>query len=155
MANNQDQDGYSVKNGAGTNPARKHSPYQHFEVVVNFDDLSAGASDTAALTGFPLNAFVASRSLEVVIPFAGEADVAVSGGDTGDPDGQFTSFNLNAVAAGFGAITPGVEDGPPTFEADWETDGAQLTFTATELGDLTAGQLIYRVYYFAPALSTD
>ena len=155
MAYNQDVGGYAVKHGAGTDTSRKHSPYQVFEQVVEFSDLGSGASDSIALTGFPTNVFVVCESLEIVTAFAGEADLAVSGGDTADADGRFASFNLNAVAAGWAGITPGAESGAPRWEADYATDGADLTFTATELDDVTAGKLIYRVYYWAPALSTD
>lgn len=98
---------------------------------------------------------IVDQRLEIVTAFAGEADLAVSGGDTADADGRFASFNLDAVAAGWAAITAGAEAASPAHEADYATDGADLTFTATELDDVTAGELNYYVYYWLPALSTD
>jgi hypothetical protein len=156
MSYNEDLNGYAVKHGAGTDSARKHNPFQVYELTVDFSDLGSGASDAIACSGFPTNVFVCGQSLEIVTAFAGEADLAVTGGDTADADGRFTSFNLDSVAAGHGAITVGAEGtSGPRWEADYATAGADLTFSATELDDVTAGKLIYRVYYFAPALSTD
>lgn len=131
-----------------------HTPLQRFKLNVSFSDLGSGTSHSEALTGFPTDVIIVARALEIVTAFAGEADLAVSGGDTGDADGQFTSITIDSLAAGWVDIIPGAE-AAPRYEGDWATDGADLTFTATELDDVTAGELNYYVYYFTPKLSTD
>ena len=155
MSYSTDLAGEPSKHGGGSDTAHFHSPFKVFKQNVKFSDLGSGASDSIALAGFPADAVIVDQRLEIVTAFAGEADLAVSGGDTADADGRFTSFNLNAVAAGWGAITAGAEAASPAHEADWATAGADLTFTATELDDVTAGELNYYVYYWLPALSTD
>ena len=155
MAFNTDLAGEAVKHGGGTDTAQFHVPFKVFKQNVKFSDLGSGARDSIALAGFPTDAVVVDQRLEIVTPFAGEADLAVSGGDTADADGRFTAFNLNAVAAGWAGITAGAEAAAPSHEADWATAGADLTFTATELDDVTAGELNYYVYYWLPALSTE
>ena len=155
MAYNTDLAGEAVKHGGGDDTAQFHNPFKVFKQNVKFSDLGSGASDSIALAGFPTDAVVLDQRLEIVTAFAGEADLAVSAGDTADADGRFAAFNLNAVAAGWAAITAGAEAGSPVHEADWATAGADLTFTATELDDVSAGELNYYVYYWLPALSTD
>ena len=130
-----------------------HQPLQRYTLNVGFADLGSGASDTIAMTGFPTDVIIVSRALEIVTAFAGEADLACSAGDT-DVDGQFASITIHALAAGWVDIIPGAESGA-RFEGDYLGDTAQMTFTATELDDVTAGELNYYVYYFSPKLSTD
>jgi hypothetical protein len=131
-----------------------HTPLQRFTLDVDFSDLGSGASDSIALTGFPTDVIIVARALEIVTAFAGEADLACSGGDTGDADGQFASITIHALAAGWVDIVPGAESGA-RYEGDYATDGGDLTFSATELDDVTAGALKYHIFYFTPKLSTD
>jgi len=130
-----------------------HQPLQRFTLDVDFSDLGSGASDTIAMTGFPTDVIVVAAGLEIVTAFAGEADLACSAGDT-DVDGLFASITIHALAAGWVDILPGSE-AYPRYEGDYLGDTAQMTFTATELDDVTAGALKLHVYYFTPKLSTD
>lgn len=158
MAYNQDPDGYAIKRGS-TDTDRHHQPFAVYEKIVDYSDLTSGDgdgdSDEIACTDFPTGAWVVLDEVEIVTAFAGEADLALTIGDTADADGRVASFNLNAVAAGRAGITAGVESGAFRYEADYATAGAKLTFSATDLGDVTAGKLIWRCFYLRPALSTD
>ncbi len=118
-----------------------------YTVAIDFSDLGSGASDTVALTDFPTNAYTLGDAYAYVeTAFAGEGDLAFTVGDTADADGYCASTNLDSVAAGTRLRTVGAEFGL-VFEADWETAGAAVTFTATELDDVTAGRLIVHVPY--------
>lgn len=138
-----------------TLPTTAGLPYQveSFTQTVLFSDLGAGASDTIALTGLATNILLLGAAIEINTAFAGEADVAVSVGDTGDPDELITAFTLDSVAAGFvqglsGAAQLG------KFETDYVTAGGTFTFTATELNDVTAGSLTLHIFYITPILAT-
>lgn len=109
----------------------------------------SGASDSVALDDFPAGVYRLYARAEPLVAAAGEADVAIAIGDTGDPDGMMTATQLDGVASG--TILPG--DGVETglgYEADWASDGLDATLTATELGDLTAGQVRVRIVYAEP-----
>jgi hypothetical protein len=119
-----------------------------------FSDLGSGASDAIDITGFPTNAIYLGTSVEIDTAFAGEADLAMQIGFTGgDTDALVGSTNLNAVAAGWLAITAGVVHAG-TFAADWVTDNLAILFTATELDDVTAGGLTVHIHYALPTLQT-
>lgn len=159
MAYNEDLDGYATKHGGGSSHTRFHQPFAIYEKVVEYSDFETGDgdgdSDTVVLSDFPENAWVVLDELEIVTPFAGEADAAMKIGDTSNDDGRVASFNLNAVAAGRAGITAGSESGVFRFEADYAGDGAMITVSATDLADLSAGKAIYRCFYLKPALSTE
>lgn len=118
---------------------------------VAFGDLGSGASDAIAIAGFPLNATLLGWNLVIVTAWAGEADLAVELGHTADPDGLFTSFNLNAVAAGIAATVSGALF--PRTWADLSTSGLGWTFAATELDDVTAGAMRVDFYLLNPRSS--
>lgn len=120
-----------------------------YTLAIAFSDLGSGTASAHALTGFPTNVYVLAADVQIVTAFAGEADLAVTIGDTGDADGKMGSVNLNAVAAGSILGAAGAEQGM-LFEADFLTAGADATFSATELDDVTAGELLVRVYYETP-----
>jgi len=155
MSNCKDVTGFAVAYGGGFDASAFHNSFAVFQVEVDHSQLS-GASTKIDLTGFPTRARIWDHQVEVKEVFAGEADVAVFAGDTADADELFASANLNAVAVGELAVTDGAAmTSRPRIEADYDTAGAGLTFSATELGDLTAGKLIYRVFYTRLPLSTD
>lgn len=120
---------------------------QVYTKTLDYSSMS-GASTAKALDGFPTNVLRGPAAVQIVTPFAGEADVAMICGDTGDDNGLVEATNLNAVAAGWLAHVPGAEAGFQ-FEADFSTAGADVTFTATELGDLTDGELVIHIPYIA------
>jgi hypothetical protein len=122
----------------------------HYKASVTYEDAATGASTAIALAGFPLGVVVLGCWLEITEAFAGEADVAVTVGDTSDGDYLITSFNLNAVAATKMADTTIGSGALPCTEADWDGDGLDITFAATELGDLTAGALTVHILYHKP-----
>lgn len=124
-----------------------------FTQTVLFSDLGAGASDTIALTGLATGIIIQSVALEINTAFAGEADLAVTVGDTGDADELIASFNLDSVAAGFAQALPGAAL-LGKYEPDYVTDGGTFTFTATELNDVTAGSLTLHINYVTPILAT-
>jgi len=123
-----------------------------FTQTVLFSDLGSGASDTIAIAGLPTNILILGVAIEIDTAFAGEADLAVAFGDTADPDELIAAFTLDSVAAGWAKVVAGVEL-LPHFEPDYVTDGAALTFTATELDDVTAGQMKIHVFYATPVLT--
>ena len=131
-----------------------HQPVQRYTLDVDFSDLGSGASDAIACASFPTDVIIIGTALEIVTAFAGEADLAIIGGDTNDPNGRFEVVTIHALAAGWVDIGAGAEAGA-RYEGDYSTDGADLTFTATELDDVTAGALKYYIYYITPTLSTD
>lgn len=152
MATFNDSDGVTQRNPTAAGVI-SHIPFQTFTQNVAFGDLGSGASDTIALTGFPTDVVIVSVRVEIVTAFGGEADLAMTLGDTVDADELIASFNLNAVAAGWAKIVAGAEL-LPHFEPDYATDGGAVTFTATELDDVTAGELNVYIDYYTPALST-
>lgn len=117
-----------------------------YKQTVTTASTGSGASTAVAFSGFPTNVLILGAALEINTAFAGEADVAVTVGDTADADELIASFNLDSVAAGWAGVTAGAAV-LPHFEADYGTAGGDLTFTATELGDLTAGSLTLHVFY--------
>jgi hypothetical protein len=118
---------------------------------VTFAALGSGASDAIAITGFPVNATLLGWNLVITTAWAGEADLAVELGHTADPDGLFTSFNLNAVAAGLAATVSGALFPRPW--ADLSTSGLGWTFSATELDDVSAGAMRVDFYLLNPRTS--
>jgi hypothetical protein len=124
---------------------------QDWTATSDYTDAGTGASTTHDISsGFPTNAIILGAALEIDTPFAGEADAAVALGDAGATGGLWGAFTLNAVAAGWAAVTSGAE-------AIWHIEAAYvpiLTYTATELGDLTAGALTAHIYYIAPVLNS-
>jgi hypothetical protein len=121
--------------------------------VIDFSELGSGATDNIPITGFPPGVFVLAAYLEVDDPAVGEPDVAAIIGDTVDPDGLMGPVNLDTVAAntllGAGGVFQGF-----AWEADQSTDGLSVTFTATELDDVTAGAWTAHVLYLLPVLAT-
>ena len=138
-----------------TAPQIAGGPYivSAFTQTVLFSDLGSGASDAIALSSFPTNVLLIGAALEINTAFAGEADLAVKVGDTANDDELIASFNLNAVSAGWAAITAGAAT-LPQFEADYGTAGGDITFTATELDDVTAGSLTLHIFYVDLVLAT-
>jgi hypothetical protein len=122
----------------------------HYQASVTYEDAGTGASTAVALAGFPLGVLVLGGWLEITEAFAGEADASVTVGDTSDADYLISSFNLNAVAAIAVADTTIGSGALPCTEADWDGDGLDITFSATELGDLTAGALTVHILYHRP-----
>jgi len=123
--------------------------FQKFEFDVAFGDLGSGAADAIALSDFPTGVFVMAASVEILDAFAGEGDLAMTVGDTGDADGLMGSVNLDGVAAGTVLNAFGAEQGF-RYEADLGTAGLAAAFAATELDDVTAGSLRVRIYYATP-----
>ena len=124
-------------------------PWGHYQASVTYEDAATGASTAVALANFPLGVVVLCGWIEITEVFAGEADAAVTVGDTADADYLIASLTLDGDAvtkmtgtAGSGAL--------PSPEADWATDGLDITFSATELGDLTAGALTVHILYRKP-----
>lgn len=118
---------------------------QDFTFDIDFSDLGSGASSAEALTGFPTNVITLGLAwVEVLTPAAGEADLAVIVGDTNDDNGYMTATNLHEVSGDL--MAPGTELAL-RFESDWLGGGADATFTATELDDVTAGAWRIHVPY--------
>lgn len=124
-----------------------------FTQTVLFSDLAAGAADSIALTGFPTNVLIVGAALEINTAFAGEPNTTVTLGDTGDADELIAAFTLDSVAAGFAQTVAGAAV-LPKVETDYGTAGADLTFAATELSDLTAGSLTVHILYVDLVLAT-
>ena len=123
------------------------SNLETYTLEVDFSDLGSGGSDTIPLTGFPTD--VLTFGVGYFVPtsqFAGEADLAFAIGDTGDADGYCASTTLDAMPAGTLGRTAGAQQGV-IWEADWAADGAAITFTATQLDDVTAGHGFVHVPY--------
>lgn len=132
-----------------TNDFASATSIGHYKARLTWEDAGSGASTAVALSGFPTGVVVLTGWLEIVTPFAGEADAAITVGDTADSDYLISSFNLNAVAATkmTGVAGSGVLPSP---EADWATAALAATFSATELDDLTAGELVVHILYHKP-----
>lgn len=126
-------------------------PYavQVYELTVLFSELGSGASDPFPLEGFPTNVYVLGAGILVNIAGAGEADFSAIIGDTNDDNGLMTVTVLNGIAAGTFLAANGAETGFH-FEADYAGAGADVTFTATELNDVSAGSWTVRVFYIDP-----
>lgn len=126
---------------------------QSFTQTILFSALGTGVTDNIPITGFPTDVFVLGAYLEVDTAAAGEPDVAATIGDTVDPDGLMGSVNLDVVAAntilGAAAALQGF-----AWEPDQSTAGLGVTFTATQLDDVTAGAWTAHVLYLAPVLAT-
>jgi hypothetical protein len=121
--------------------------------AISYTELGSGASDFIPVADFPTNAFVLAAWLEVDTAAAGEADLAATIGDTADDDGLMTTQNLNAVVAGTRLAADGARTGV-RWEADAGGDGLGVTFTATELDDVTAGAWTLHVLYIPTALAS-
>jgi hypothetical protein len=122
---------------------------QVYELTVLFSDLGSGASDPFPLEGFPTRVFILGAGILINTAFAGEADFSAIIGDTNDDNGLMTVLVLNGVAAGTFLAADGAETGF-RFEADYAGAGADVTFTATELDDVSAGSCTIRVFYIDP-----
>lgn len=120
-----------------------------YELEVDFSDLGSGASDAIPLAGFPTRVFVLGAGFLINTAFAGEADFSIIIGDTNDDNGLMTVTVVNGVAAGTFLAADGAETGF-RFEADFAGAGADATFTATELDDVSAGNGTIRVFYIDP-----
>lgn len=122
----------------------------HYKASVTYEDAGSGASTVVALAGFPLGVIPLACWVEITEVFADEADTAITVGDTGGGDylvgsttiGDAAVTKVLATAAGSGWMTKP--------EEDWATDGLAITFSATELGDLTAGALTVHILYHKP-----
>ena len=115
---------------------------------VDFDDLGSGASDAIAFDTWPAGVYTDGICwVEPLIEGAGEADLAVTVGDTTDPNGCLESVVLHELAAKTGG--PGALHGLH-YEADWASDGLGATFAATELDDVTAGRWRFHMRYALP-----
>lgn len=121
----------------------------HYVATLTYEDAADGASTAVALDDFPLGVIVESGWIEIVTEFAGEADAAVTVGDTADGDYLCSSLSLDGVAPTKMASATG-SGALPAQEADWATDGLDVTFAATELGDLTAGELKVHILFKKP-----
>lgn len=112
--------------------------WSKFEMVVDFSDLGSGASDAIPLADFPTNVWTLGIGyVEVISAAAGEADLAFIIGDTNDDNGYCASVNLNAAT---GRLYAAGAELALRYEADFETAGGDITFSATELDDVTAGR---------------
>lgn len=140
-----DMSGSSVTLPAGAVPYAIRA----YELAVDFSDLGSGASDAIALAGFPGNVYVLGGGFVPSTAFAGEADLAAIIGDTSNDDGIMVSQTVHGVAAGTFIVGDGAETGFH-FEADWAGDGAAITFTATELDDVSSGAGVVRIFYVDP-----
>lgn len=123
---------------------------------IGFADLGSGASDSILLgdgTGRPSGSFLfmGASAVSGTPDFAGEADLAVALGlEGGDTNGFIEATNLNA--AGDGAeldVVPGVIKGGQYITAAENATIAAL-FTATELDDVTAGSIVWRIFWVEP-----
>jgi hypothetical protein len=120
-----------------------------YELTILFSELGSGASDAFPLEGFPTNVYVLGGGILINTAFAGEADFSAIIGDTNDDNGLMTVTVLNGVAAGTFLAANGAETGF-RFEADFAGAGGDVTFTATELNDVSAGSCTIRVFYIDP-----
>jgi hypothetical protein len=117
----------------------------------DWEDAGTGTSTTHDISsGFPTNVMVLGAALEIDTAFAGEADAAVILGDTNDTNGLIEAFTLDSIAAGWATIVWGAES-VPHFEAAY---APILTYTATELDDLTAGALTVHIRYIEMELAS-
>ena len=121
---------------------------------IGFAALGSGASDSILLgdgTGRPAGSFTfCGASAKAGTPdFAGEADLAVQlGFEGGDTDGFVASTNLNATGDGLEiTVLPGVIKAGQVVTAAQNATIAAL-FTATELDDVTAGSITWRIFYY-------
>lgn len=129
-------------------------PLQRFSYKLGFADAGSGASTTVDISaGFPANAVLVSAMLEIDTVWTGEVDAALQIGDVADPNGLATAFTLDSVAVGWAAaLAPGAEVlAGGKFEAAYSP---RATFTATELGDLTAGDCTIHIMYYTPSLDS-
>lgn len=120
-----------------------------YSITVDESELD-GASQAIACTSFPLNVMPYAVSVKINELFAGQTDAAMTVGDTADGDYLVTSLDLDAIAAvGLADITIG-SGALPCYEADWDGDGLDLTFSATDLGNLTTGNVTVTIYFQVP-----
>lgn len=121
----------------------------HYKASVTYEDAGTEAAASTALAGFPLGVVVLACWVEITEEFAGEADAAITVGDTADADYLIGSLSLDGVAPTKMAGTAG-SGVLPCLEADWDGDGLDITWAATDLGDLTAGALTVHILYHKP-----
>lgn len=128
--------------------------FGHYTATIAFSDLGSGASDAIALASFPLNAIYLGCAVEVpTTEFTGEADLVFEIGYTGgDTNALVESTALHETDTGFLAVVAGVQHGG-TFLADASDDGLAVLFGATELDDVTAGEMVVHIYYAVPVAS--
>lgn len=118
----------------------------------DFNDIGTGASDSILLEGArkPLGpiVFCGMTSKCGTPDFAGEADVAYAVGfEGGDTDALIASTALNATGDGLHVVpVAGVLKAGQVISAAQLLTLAAL-YTATELGDLTAGSITHTLFY--------
>lgn len=123
---------------------------------IGFGDLGSGASDSILLgdgTGRPSGSFLfmGASAVAGTPDFAGEADLAVQlGFEGGDTDHFVASTNLNATGDGaeITVLTGAGKAGLYVTAAQNATIAA--LFTATELDDVTAGSIVWRIFWVEP-----
>jgi hypothetical protein len=111
------------------------------DLTVGFAELGSGASDTFPMTAI-VDAWITSAQVTINTAFAGEPNNSLTIGDAGDPNGISLVTVIDGVVAGTMTLAAGLEAGQ--FNA---TFTPLLTFTATELDDVTDGNLTVRIHY--------
>jgi hypothetical protein len=110
------------------------------DITVDESELT-GASDTIAGVAI-VDAWITSAQTLINEVFAGDAAVDVAAGDVAADGGILLATGIDSVAAGEMTIPRGLEAGQ--FNA---TFTPLLTFTATNLANLTTGNITVRFHY--------
>lgn len=114
--------------------------------TIDFDDLGSGASDTVAFDAAIDDAIILTAWIEVNTAAAGEDDLAVIIGESGgDTNGLIEVFTLHGIAAGI-ADTSGTARGAQNLTYQ-DSYTPLVTFTATELDHVSAGNWTFCVAY--------
>lgn len=120
----------------------------YHEATILFSDLGSGATDSIAIANFPTDVILLGVVAKADPQFTGGADLVFEiGFEGGDTNALVESTALHETGVGTPiSVVHGVVKGG-AFYADASTAGLAVLFTATELDDVTAGELTVRFYY--------
>lgn len=111
------------------------------DITVDFSDLGSGGTDTIAGVAI-LDAWVDSQQTTINTQFTGEANFSMLIGDAADPNGIALVTVIDVVATGPMTLARGLEAGQFN-----DSFTPLLSFTATELDDVVAGNMTIRFHY--------
>lgn len=141
----------SVKSGLGLEPIKLH------RFTLNYDDAALGVAATSA-TGIdldpddtiPANALILDWGFDVQVAFAGGSISAITAdvGDSGNADELIDGADLETT--GFSRGSRGVYTRPGE-EATAYAPTADVVAVGDDLDQLTAGRVVFYIWYLAPA----
>lgn len=118
-----------------------------YTATVLFSDLGSGASDSIALPSFPTGVQVVGIQAYCPTEFTGEADLTFIVGDTANDDELIEATALHETGDNIKIAHAAGTYTFMTYEADYTTAGLAIGFAATELDDVTAGELRVKIHY--------